>query len=133
MLWVYCHFNLFNSFSAGTIFRRKNPTSDSDVRLKTVPVPKGVKQSLWLHLLRIFHIFKYALGFSVFIYVSLPNLFFQSKIFTFTQKLIVFDSSMVVVKYTFSAISFSWPFNSFMSVSLSKCYITQLSNTLNFG
>ena len=44
MLWVYGHYKLFNSFSAGTDFRRQNLTS-KDVRfwrLKTVPALKGL-------------------------------------------------------------------------------------------
>ena len=43
-LWVYGHYNLFNSFSIGTVFRRQNLTS-IDVRfwrLKTFPALKWV-------------------------------------------------------------------------------------------
>ena len=44
MLWVSGHYNLFNSFWAGTVFIRQNLTS-IDVRfwrMKTVPALKGL-------------------------------------------------------------------------------------------
>ena len=45
MLWVYGHYNYFNSVSTGIDFIRQNPTS-VDVRfwrMKTIPALKGLK------------------------------------------------------------------------------------------
>ena len=48
MLWVYDHYNSFNSFSAGTVFRRQNLTSTF-----SVPGLAGV-QTLAQHLLVVY-------------------------------------------------------------------------------
>ena len=38
MLWVYGHYNVFNSFSAGTDFRRQKLTSKVDPLTKRVNI-----------------------------------------------------------------------------------------------
>ena len=36
MLWIYGHYNVFNSFSAGAVFRRQILTSKGDPRAESV-------------------------------------------------------------------------------------------------